>query len=143
MTKLEGLLVVLDTNILVSSLLSVGPPALIVDRIAERNIRPCFDDRILSEYCDVLSRPKFGFSPLQIDRLIHDVMSAGFAVETSASGEVLMPDESDRKFYEVAKTAGAILITGNIKHYPDEEFIVTPAVFVQKYYAKEPLPKLG
>jgi hypothetical protein len=46
-----------------------------------------------------------------------------------------MPDESDRKFYEIAKAAGAILITGNTKHYPDEPFIVTPTVFVQKYYS--------
>jgi hypothetical protein len=41
---------------------------------------PCFDDRILSEYWDVLGRPKFGFSPLRIDRLIHDIVSAGFEV---------------------------------------------------------------
>jgi predicted nucleic acid-binding protein len=38
--------VVLDTNILVSALLSDGPPALIVDRVAEERIRPYFDGRI-------------------------------------------------------------------------------------------------
>jgi putative PIN family toxin of toxin-antitoxin system len=130
--KLESLLAVLDTNILVSALLSDGPPAVIVDWVAVRNIRPCFDGRILGEYWDVLSRPKFGFSPLRIDRLIHDIVSSGFEVEAAISSGVLMPDESDRKFYEVAKTAGAMLITGNTKHYPDEPFILTPAVFVQK-----------
>jgi putative PIN family toxin of toxin-antitoxin system len=130
--KPESLLAVLDTNILVSALLSDGPPAVIVDWVAVRNIRPCFDGRILGEYWDVLSRPKFGFSPLRIDRLIHDIVSSGFEVEAAISSGVLMPDESDRKFYEVAKTAGAMLITGNTKHYPDEPFILTPAVFVQK-----------
>jgi hypothetical protein len=41
-----------------------------------------------------------------------------------------MPDESDRVFYDVAKTAGAYLITGNTKHFPQEPFILTPAEFV-------------
>jgi predicted nucleic acid-binding protein len=133
----------LDTNLLVSSLLSDGPPALIVDWAAMERIRPCFDDRILSEYWDVLSRPKFGFSPLRINRLIHDIVNAGFGIEVPAklpleepnvSGGVSMPDESDRKFYAAATAATAILITGNTKHYPDEPFILTPAAFVQRYY---------
>ena len=41
-----------------------------------------------------------------------------------------LPDETDRKFYDLAKEVGAILITGNRKHYPDEEFIMTPSEFV-------------
>jgi putative PIN family toxin of toxin-antitoxin system len=139
--KLKGpLFVVVDTNILVSSLLADGPPALIVDRIAEGKIRPCFNEPILSEYWNVLSRPKFGFNPLQINRLMYDIIRVGFGVEASAHtlpGKVLMPDESDRKFYEAAKIAGALLITGNTKHYPDEPFILTPAAFVQRYYAAE------
>jgi putative PIN family toxin of toxin-antitoxin system len=133
MTNLEGLLVVLDTNILVSSLLSDGPPAIIVDWVALRSIHPCFDDRILCEYWDVLSRPKFGFSPLRVDRLIHDIVSSGFEVEPRASSEVVMPDESDRKFYDAAKSTGSILITGNSKHYPKERFIVSPAKFIRIY----------
>jgi putative PIN family toxin of toxin-antitoxin system len=78
-----SLSVVLDTNILVSSLLSDGPPALIVDLIAGGRIRPCFDDSILSEYWDVLSRSKFGFSSVQINRLVHDIISTGFGIEVS------------------------------------------------------------
>ena len=33
-------------------------------------------------------------------------------------------DESDKKFYEVAKTIDCKLITGNKKHFPDEENII-------------------
>jgi predicted nucleic acid-binding protein len=136
MIKPSGIVwVVLDTNILVSSLLSDGPSALIVDWAAGGKIRPCFDDRILSEYWDALKRPKFGFSPLRINRLIRDIVGAGFGMEADASSGVSMSDEGDRKFYDVAKTAGAILITGNARHYPDEPFIVTPAAFVQGYYS--------
>jgi putative PIN family toxin of toxin-antitoxin system len=125
--------VVLDTNILVSSLLSDGPPALIVDRIAEGRIRPCFDTSILSEYWDVLSRPKFGFNPVQINRLVHDIITAGFGIEVSVPSAFPMLDETDRKFYDVAKATGATLITGNTKHYPNEPLVITPAQFLTKY----------
>jgi len=40
-------------------------------------------------------------------------------------------DESDRVFYEVAKSAGAYLVTGNAKHFPDEPFIISPAKCVE------------
>jgi putative PIN family toxin of toxin-antitoxin system len=134
MTALSGgLSVVLDTNILVSALLADGPPALVVDRIADRKIRPCFDDRILSEYWDVLSRPKFHFRALRVDRLIRDMVNIGFSIEVSVPSDFLMPDEEDRKFYDAARIAGALLITGNKKHYPDEPFILTPAAFIKKY----------
>jgi putative PIN family toxin of toxin-antitoxin system len=128
--------VVMDTNILVSALLSDGPPALIVDQVAEERIRPCFDDRILAEYWDVLSRPKFGFSLPQVNCLIHDIVRAGFRIEVYVPSGFSMPDEDDRKFYDAARTAEAVLITGNTKHYPNEPFILTPAAFVQRYYSK-------
>jgi putative PIN family toxin of toxin-antitoxin system len=127
--------VVLDTNILVSALLTDGLPTIIVDWIAEGGIWPCFDDRILAEYWDVLSRPKFGFPPLRVSRLIDAIARAGFGIEAPPfPDEVSMPDESDRKFYDIAKAAGAILITGNTRHYPNEPFILTPAAFVRKNY---------
>jgi putative PIN family toxin of toxin-antitoxin system len=125
--------VTLDTNILVSSLLSDGPPAHIVDMIAEGRIRPCFNDAILAEYWDVFSLPKFGFSPPRIERLIRHIIRAGFGVEASAPSVFPLPDEGDRKFYDVAVAAGSILITGNIKHYPHEPFIASPADFLRTY----------
>jgi putative PIN family toxin of toxin-antitoxin system len=123
--------VVLDTNILVSSLLSNGPPALIVDWIAEGKLFPIYDGHILSEYWDVLSRPRFGFSSGQVDCLINNIVRVGFGIEDGVSSTVKMTDESDRKFYDAAKTAKAFLITGNSKHYPQEPFIITPAAFVK------------
>jgi hypothetical protein len=44
-----------------------------------------------------------------------------------------MPDETDRKFYDVASACGALLITGNLKHYPSEPFIISPAGFLAGY----------
>ena len=123
--------VVLDTNVLVSSLLANGPPAAIVDLVAEGKLTPFYDAFIISEYWRVLQRPKFKFHPSQVSRLIDDIIRIGIAVEANISNITPMPDEEDRKFYDVAKSSGAFLITGNIKHFPIESFIVTPADFLK------------
>ena len=44
-----------------------------------------------------------------------------------------MSDEDDRIFYDIAKASHAILLTGNIKHFPLEPFIVSPADFLKEY----------
>ncbi len=47
----------------------------------------------------------------------------------SPAGEIL-PDEDDLVFYEVVmekRADDAYLITGNIRHFPERSFIVTPA----------------
>jgi putative PIN family toxin of toxin-antitoxin system len=53
-------LLVLDTNVLVSALLSpFGAPGRIWDLVLAREVRLVYDDRILVEYRRVLSREKF------------------------------------------------------------------------------------
>ena len=39
--------------------------------------------------------------------------------------DIPFADPADKKFYEVAKHCHALLITGNIKHFPNESFIKT------------------
>lgn len=54
--------VVVDTNVLVSGLLSpFGPPGEIVRMIAGGSLYLCFDARILTGYTDVLKQPTFQF----------------------------------------------------------------------------------
>ena len=43
------------------------------------------------------------------------------------------PDESDRKFYEVARFCQAPLVTGNSQHFPKDETVLTVAEFVDRY----------
>ena len=43
--------------------------------------------------------------------------------------DIKFADESDKKFYEVAKTINCKLITGNKKHFPDEKGILSPGEF--------------
>jgi hypothetical protein len=52
-----------------------------------------------------------------------------------------MPDETDRKFYDVAQSVNAWLITGNIRHYPPDPFVMLPAEFL-RLYGEGKLPTL-
>jgi len=122
--------VVLDTNILVSSLLTAGPPAIIVDLVADGKIIPFYSNPILHEYWDVLSRKKFGFAPAQVSCLINDIVRTGIAIEGKQLNKNKKINEDDRIFYDAAVEAKAYLITGNIKHFPKESFIATPAQFL-------------
>jgi putative PIN family toxin of toxin-antitoxin system len=54
--------IVLDTNVLVAGLLSpFGPCGEIVRMVSSSKVTLCIDALILSEYSEVLHRPKFGF----------------------------------------------------------------------------------
>ena len=125
--------VILDTNVLVSSLLASGPPAAIVDLVADGKIVSFYNDLILKEYYDILSREKFGFSTLQVTRLINDIVRTGMVLDDKPASKIVLTDEDDRVFYDAAVEAGAYLITGNIRHFPPAAFVVMPAQFLGIY----------
>ena len=125
--------VVLDTNVLVSALWSKqGNPSSVVEKLFKNEIELCFTDEIIEEYDEVLRREKFGFSKNQVDSFLHELQRNGVLAESAKSTEPFT-DETDRKFYDAAKTNDAVLITGNTKHYPDKPFILTPHEFLQKF----------
>lgn len=123
---------VFDTNVLISSLLTKNtdsPTAKVVDAIASGEITPLYNEEIFEEYDDVLHRDKFPFSDHSIQRILDMIIQFGQLVNPSPSGEQLI-DMDDLVFYEVVmekRDDNAYLITGNLKHYPDRSFIVTPA----------------
>ena len=123
--------VVIDTGVLVSALWSAeGNPASILKLIPD-DIVPHINNEILSEYKEVLNRPKFDFTEQKKTALLSKMEMHSEQMLPMESNDP-MPDESDRIFYDTAKQSGAILITGNIKHFPDEPFIMTPAEFIGK-----------
>lgn len=127
--------IVLDTNVLVSALwTSSSKPASILNAVISRRFTVCYDHRILNEYNRVLRRPKFGFSEWEIICLLDPIIKNGISVIARPLPEILFTDESDKKFYEVAKFCCAPLITGNIKHYPLDSCITTVADFYQLYF---------
>ena len=125
---------VIDTNVLVSALLTQNPQSAtvrVVDAIFAKKIVPLFDEEILEEYEDVLHRQKFGFSDSEIDLYLGAIRDGGVNVIRVMSDEIF-PDPKDVVFYEVALALdGAFLITGNKKHYPNTPIVVTPAEMVE------------
>lgn len=111
--------IVLDTNVLVSGLLSPhGPPGQIVRMVAAGDIVLCHDARITTEYRNVLLYPKFNFDVNRVDSLIDIITGAGIPIAAKPIYPPL-PDVEDTKFLEVAISGAAeYLVTGNLKHYP-------------------------
>ena len=126
--------IVLDTNVLVSALRSPRrKPASIINAVIVGRFNLCYDFRIVEEYERVLRYPKFGFSNAEIDALLDPMLRQGPSVIALPLREVPFTDESDRKFYEVARYCRAPLITGNAAHFPADETIVTVADFCAMY----------
>jgi uncharacterized protein len=111
--------IVLDTNVLVSGLLSPHQaPGEIVRMISGGTLRLCYDARILAEYRSVLSRSKFGLNQTDVEALLDQIEACGEKAAGKPLGERL-PDKFDEPFLEVAIAAqAACLVTGNMKHYP-------------------------
>ena len=120
---------VLDTNILVSGLLSAkGNPARIMNAFRDKRFNLFYTGEILGEYRDVLFREKFGLHVKDVNEILDLIHIFGFLVISDKS-KLSLSDEDDRIFYDAAKVTNAYLITGNVKHYPEEPFIITPAQF--------------
>jgi len=124
------MLAVIDTNVLVSAFWSKnGNPAKILDLVLTGKLKPCFDHRILIEYRTVLTRPRFEFSSSEADAVLQIIEEMGYSVVPEPLN-ISFIDEADKKFYEVAKFCNAKLITGNMKHFPEDTDILTPADFL-------------
>lgn len=110
--------VVVDSNVVVSAMLSpYAPPAQVVRLAIQGDLQLLHDGRILAEYREVLSRPKFDFDPEDVRALVDGIEWIGETVFARPLG-VELPDPDDLPFLEVAAAAGAdALVTGNSRHY--------------------------
>ncbi len=129
--------VVIDTNVLVSSLITRNensPTVQILRFLANGNIVPVYSDEIVKEYNEVLRRDKFKLPEIIIINLLKDIMDNGLKVTELTEVNEVMPDPKDVVFYAVTLSAqdkDAFLVTGNGKHFPEKPFVVTPLELVQ------------
>jgi len=125
---------VIDTNVFVSALLSRHSDSAtvqVVSILSEQDIRPLYNQEILAEYRDVLSRPKFNFPPNAVASILNKIHEIGISTHRVHSSE-LFPDPKDVVFYEVALSKeNAYLVTGNTKHFPQTPIVVTPAEMLE------------
>ena len=121
---------VIDTNVIVSALLkSTSVPGNILELTFCGTITPLISPEIISEYRNVLSRPKFHWSKEIVDTVVGEIERIGINVSPEYV-DIELPDPKDRVFYEVTiegrKKENTRLVTGNIKHFPEKAFVVTP-----------------
>lgn len=127
---------VIDTNVFVSALLSKRADAAtvqVLDAMLDGKIVPLYHEDILAEYDEVLHRKRLHLKEETIRLVMDAVMQYGMEVFPQPTGEILA-DMDDLVFYEVAmekRDDDAYLVTGNQKHYPIRDFIVTPAEMME------------
>lgn len=125
---------VIDTNVIVSALISHSldsSTVKILKAITQERIVPLFNEEILIEYREVLSRTKFRLSQSLIDNVLKAIEIDGLNMERTVADELVFPDPKDVIFYEVALSKeNSFLITGNIKHFPIKPFVITPREMV-------------
>lgn len=125
---------VLDTNVLVASLLSKNSTSAtvrIMEALKHRAFISVYNNEIIDEYSEVLSRAKFAFDKDLIENIINAVQDNGIPADRKST-DIKFDDEEDIVFYEVALSKeGAYVVTGNKRHFPDNPIVVTPAEMIK------------
>jgi putative PIN family toxin of toxin-antitoxin system len=113
-------LVVLDTNVIVSAGIKPGgaPATIVMDWILDGQVQAVTCPWVIGEYREVVQRAKFrryGFPPGWLEFLIEESLRLPDPGPWSHPG----PDPKDDPFLALAHAAGAWLVTGNLKHFPE------------------------
>jgi uncharacterized protein len=128
-------LIVLDTNVIVSAgIQATGAPAkLMMDWVLEGQVQVVTSPWVVGEYREVVGREKFrryGFPPLWLGFVIEESLQ----LSEPAAWPHLVPDAKDAPFLALAHVAGAWLVTGNLKDFPESGrsgvTVVSPAEYL-------------
>lgn len=130
--------IILDTNVLVSALISNSTPTRILyDLVLGRNVQLCLSEAIYLEYMEVLSRDKFrNFAQFRFNSeiVLFKLRELAILYQPLISVE-LLKDASDNKFLELAQVSSAdYLITGNTKDFNLRAFEYTRIVSPREYW---------
>lgn len=125
---------VIDTNVLVSALISKYEDTGTVRvwrSVLSGIIKPVYSKEIIEEYYDVLHRKegKYDFSAQKTQDVIQAIIKNGKEL-SGIETEEKPRDPDDVVFYEVTmdsrQTDETFLVTGNIKDFPIKPFVVRP-----------------
>lgn len=125
-----------DTNVLVSGFLSPhGAPGQIVEWLRSGAVRAGLDDRIISEYEEVLTQSELNLPRHEVLIVLRRIRTlADYAVVTPAHLVRGLPDPDDAPFAECALAIGCPLVSGNTRHFPSAAVghlaVLTPRQFV-------------
>lgn len=127
--------VVLDTNVLVSGLMTrSGTCARILDLVIDGRITAVLDGRISDEYRRTCLAPRLHLDAEAVRGFLHLLDDCAENV-VALPLKLDLPDPDDLPFLEVATEANAVLVTGNRKHYPARALglvkVTTPREFLE------------
>lgn len=131
--------VIIDTNVIVSALLSRHEDSAtvkVLNLFYENKINLFYSTEILEEYNDVLNRDVFKFDKKIIKNILKLVSLRGIKIDPEKLEKNII-DEKDQPFYELVMdndVGDGKLITGNIKHFPKIKQIMTPVDFIKEFF---------
>jgi putative PIN family toxin of toxin-antitoxin system len=129
---------ILDTNIIVSALISNSiPTKILYELVLTQKVKTCLTEEIFTEYIEVLNREKFtkytNFKS-KADVVLNKLREISAYYEKNRKIEILS-DTSDNKFLELAAVSSAdYLITGNILDFQITEFEYTRILTPREYW---------
>lgn len=125
--------VVLDTNIFVSMALG-GQVGKINDEWRAGKFILVVSDEIVSEYLDVLQRPKLHLKSRTIAAIVNRVYRKAEFVAPEEKIFVVLADTSDNKFIEAAIMGNTDYIVSGDKHLLDiKEYKSIPIITARKF----------
>ena len=107
---------VLDTNVLVSAIISDGKSRELLRRGIANQFSIITSDLILRELVQVLSRPKFKTSEDEINRIILALIASAEVVGVKSKLEAVKEDAKDNMIIETAYDGNADVIVSGDSH---------------------------
>jgi putative PIN family toxin of toxin-antitoxin system len=130
--------VVIDTNVIVSSLIQKSYPYLIVNELfIEGKFHLCVSDPIMAEYYEVLARPKFEKFQnffVRAEALLADIETEAKKYFPTITVNIIS-DKDDNIFLELADESDAdFIITGNTTDFTMATYKRTKIVTPKEYW---------
>jgi putative PIN family toxin of toxin-antitoxin system len=131
--------VVLDTNVLVSSLIAEGSPRQIVEECRSGKTILILSEAILTELGEVMRR-RFVWEPGQVVVLLQELRSCSLVVTPVSPVSRIQDDAADNRVLECALEGHAdYIVSGDTRHLqPLGSFngipILSPAAFVNRVH---------
>ena len=130
--------IIIDTNVLVSSLIQRNFPFYIVDFLINgNNLQLCISDELFREYFEVLNREQFSRFPEFLNNaraLLVDIESKATKFNPTIKLNIIK-DFNDNKLLELAEISNAdFLITGNTNDFTMDTYKTTKIVTPKQYW---------
>ena len=132
--------IVIDTNVIVSSLIQKSYPYLIINELfVEDKFQLCISEELMAEYYEVLSRPKFIKYPdfyLRAEATLIDIERKAIKYKPNVKLN-LISDKDDNMILELADECSAdFVITGNTLDFTFPTYKNTKIISPMEYWVK-------